>query len=60
MTDHMCPKCESKMTSGYLLEKNMPIIEGDVILRLKQYHLFAPQTVPLLLLSLALCRFGTV
>ncbi len=25
-----CPKCEAAMTGGYLLEKNMPLIEGDL------------------------------
>lgn len=24
-----CPKCDGEMVSGFLLEKNMPIIEGD-------------------------------
>ncbi len=30
MNEHKCPKCESGMVMGYLLEKNMPIIEGDL------------------------------
>ena len=30
MDKHACPKCEAAMTGGYLLEKNMPLIEGDL------------------------------